>query len=69
MNTPSGTARVEEIYGGDVVVVPYVMPGFPLARAAARAFAENATDATCGIALMQHGLFTFGTPPASRTSR
>ncbi len=32
-NTPGGAERVREIYGDAVVVVPYVMPGFLLARA------------------------------------
>src|SRR6185295_13630920 len=60
MNTPSGAERIEELYGADCVVVPYVMPGFLLAREAARAWAEHATDATVGMVLMHHGLFTFG---------
>jgi rhamnose utilization protein RhaD (predicted bifunctional aldolase and dehydrogenase)/NAD(P)-dependent dehydrogenase (short-subunit alcohol dehydrogenase family) len=59
MNTPSGAARIGAIYGDDVVVVPYVMPGFPLAKAASRAFAQQAHDGTIGMVLLQHGLFTF----------
>ena len=27
-NTPNGLARVQEIYGDKVVIIPYVMPGF-----------------------------------------
>ena len=31
-NTPRGDERLREIYGGRVVYIPYVMPGFKLAR-------------------------------------
>src|SRR5438067_11873926 len=31
-NTDDGEARVREIYSDDVLIVPYVMPGFDLAR-------------------------------------
>src|SRR5919199_2071149 len=34
-NTSDGEARVREIYGDSVVVLPYIMPGFDLARVAA----------------------------------
>ncbi|HEY5043344.1 MAG TPA: bifunctional aldolase/short-chain dehydrogenase [Verrucomicrobiae bacterium] len=60
MNTPGGEARVREIYGDSVVVVPYVMPGFKLARLVAELFPKHATTKTVGIVLMNHGLFTFG---------
>ena len=36
-NAPDGETRIREIYGDAVVVIPYVMPGFDLARACARA--------------------------------
>jgi rhamnose utilization protein RhaD (predicted bifunctional aldolase and dehydrogenase)/NAD(P)-dependent dehydrogenase (short-subunit alcohol dehydrogenase family) len=32
-DTPDGEERVRKIYGGSVIVIPYVMPGFELARA------------------------------------
>ncbi|MET0234542.1 MAG: bifunctional aldolase/short-chain dehydrogenase [Kibdelosporangium sp.] len=51
---------VNEVYGGKVVVVPYVMPGFGLARTCAELFPEQFTDDTIGVVLMNHGLFTFG---------
>lgn len=59
-NQPEPEALVREVYGGDVVVVPYVMPGFDLARACARIFPEQATPETVGMVLLNHGLFTFG---------
>jgi len=59
-NTPGGEARVREIYGERVVVVPYVMPGFKLARLCAELFPAQAASHTQGMLLMSHGLFTFG---------
>lgn len=59
-NTPSGEARVRGLYGDELVVVPYVMPGFALARLAGQLFSEQAHAGTVGLALLHHGLFTFG---------
>ncbi|TAH37073.1 MAG: bifunctional aldolase/short-chain dehydrogenase [Planctomycetota bacterium] len=59
-NTDGGEGRVRAIYGQDVVVVPYVMPGFDLARECAQRFAREATGATQGLVLLQHGIFSFG---------
>ena len=59
-NTDAGEARIREIYGHDVVVVPYVMPGFELARVCARKFKAEAKPSTIGIVLLKHGLFSFG---------
>ncbi len=58
-NTADGRKRIEEIYGDDVVVVPYVMPGFDLAREVARLFTEQAGPQTIGMILMNHGVFSF----------
>ena len=51
---------VDEVYGDRVVVIPYVMPGFDLARRCAELFAEQAGPHTVGMVLLNHGLFTFG---------
>jgi len=59
-NAPSGAERVREIWGDTVVVVPYVMPGFDLARACAGRFPAEATARTVGMVLMHHGIFSFG---------
>ncbi len=59
-NTPGGLERVREIYGDTLVAVPYVMPGFKLARRAAELFPAEAGPQTRGMVLMQHGLFSFG---------
>ncbi len=59
-NTPRGGDVVAELWGGSAVVVPYVMPGFDLARVAAECWRDQATDATTSMILMNHGVFTFG---------
>ena len=59
-NTPGGEKRVREIYGDRVVVIPYVMPGFKLARRCAELYPRHAHAGTIGLVLMNHGLFTFG---------
>jgi len=59
-NTPDGEARIREIYGDDVVIVPYVMPGFDLAKACAAIFEREAKASTIGMVLMHHGIFSFG---------
>ncbi len=58
-NTPDGEAAVREIYGDDCVIIPYIMPGFDLARECAKRFAEEAGDNTIGMILMNHGVFSF----------
>jgi rhamnose utilization protein RhaD (predicted bifunctional aldolase and dehydrogenase)/NAD(P)-dependent dehydrogenase (short-subunit alcohol dehydrogenase family) len=59
-NTADGARRVQEIYGTDVVVIPYVMPGFALARLCAREFPLQAHAGTLGMVLLNHGIFSFG---------
>src|SRR6266581_4685214 len=59
-NTAEGEQRVREIYGDSVVVLPYVMPGFDLARLAARQFPKDSGPQTVGMVLLNHGFFSFG---------
>ncbi|HSS49752.1 MAG TPA: bifunctional aldolase/short-chain dehydrogenase, partial [Thermoanaerobaculia bacterium] len=59
-NTADGEARVREIYGSSVVVIPYVMPGFDLARLCAERFPAEAGPETTGMVLLNHGIFSFG---------
>jgi rhamnose utilization protein RhaD (predicted bifunctional aldolase and dehydrogenase)/NAD(P)-dependent dehydrogenase (short-subunit alcohol dehydrogenase family) len=59
-NTAQGLARIREIYGDNVVVIPYVMPGFDLARRCTEYFAAEARQNTIGMVLMNHGIFSFG---------
>jgi len=59
-NTANGLDRIREIYGDSVVVIPYIMPGFDLARLCADEFARQAGPKTVGMVLMNHGIFSFG---------
>jgi rhamnose utilization protein RhaD (predicted bifunctional aldolase and dehydrogenase)/NAD(P)-dependent dehydrogenase (short-subunit alcohol dehydrogenase family) len=59
-NTLEGDERVREIYGDRVVSIPYVMPGFRLARACAVQLPRKLTARTIGVALLNHGLVSFG---------
>ncbi|MDQ4132062.1 MAG: bifunctional aldolase/short-chain dehydrogenase, partial [Actinomycetota bacterium] len=59
-NSPVAKAALEETYGDDVIVIPYVMPGFKLARACAERVREGLGAGALGVVLMNHGMFTFG---------
>lgn len=59
-NTLDGEARVREVYGDLVVVIPYVMPGFDLARLCAERFPAEEGANTIGMVLLNHGIFSFG---------
>jgi rhamnose utilization protein RhaD (predicted bifunctional aldolase and dehydrogenase)/NAD(P)-dependent dehydrogenase (short-subunit alcohol dehydrogenase family) len=59
-NTQTGENRIREIYGDRVVIIPYVMPGFDLAKEVVRIFSEQSSDKTEGMILMNHGIFSFG---------
>ncbi len=56
-----GEARVKEIYGNRVIIVPYVMPGFILAKTIADLIAgrDLRKEGIQGMVLLKHGLFTF----------
>jgi rhamnose utilization protein RhaD (predicted bifunctional aldolase and dehydrogenase)/NAD(P)-dependent dehydrogenase (short-subunit alcohol dehydrogenase family) len=59
-NTPNGPEWVREVYGASVVIVPYVMPGFELAKVCAELFSRHAGPDTIGMVLLNHGIFSFG---------
>ncbi len=59
-DTAEGERRIREIYGDAVVILPYVMPGFDLARLCAREFPRLAGAGTIGMVLLNHGIFSFG---------
>jgi rhamnose utilization protein RhaD (predicted bifunctional aldolase and dehydrogenase)/NAD(P)-dependent dehydrogenase (short-subunit alcohol dehydrogenase family) len=58
VDQPDGEAICAEVYDGRASVVPYIMPGFALARAAADVFEQ--APAVEGLILHKHGIFTFG---------
>jgi rhamnose utilization protein RhaD (predicted bifunctional aldolase and dehydrogenase)/NAD(P)-dependent dehydrogenase (short-subunit alcohol dehydrogenase family) len=51
-------ALCKETFGGRLGFVPYIMPGFALAKKAAEVFEKN--PAVEGLILDKHGIFTFG---------
>lgn len=59
-NSTNGEKRIREIFTDEMIIVPYVMPGFKLVRAVSALFHEHATPKTIGLILMNHGIFTFG---------
>lgn len=59
-NTREGAARIREIYGDAVVLIPYVMPGFKLAKLCADLYPRHAGPKTIGMVLLNHGIFSFG---------
>ncbi|WP_372097898.1 bifunctional aldolase/short-chain dehydrogenase [Tistrella mobilis] len=54
---PDGEAIVRELYGDRVAYIPYIMPGFLLAKTAARIVRE--TPGVKGMVLLKHGIFSF----------
>jgi rhamnose utilization protein RhaD (predicted bifunctional aldolase and dehydrogenase)/NAD(P)-dependent dehydrogenase (short-subunit alcohol dehydrogenase family) len=54
-------ARVREVYGNRVLIVPYVMPGFVLAKAiyAMIKGRDLRKEGIEGMVLLKHGIFTF----------
>jgi rhamnose utilization protein RhaD (predicted bifunctional aldolase and dehydrogenase)/NAD(P)-dependent dehydrogenase (short-subunit alcohol dehydrogenase family) len=62
---PDSAPRVREVLGEGVVVLPYVMPGFDLARLVA----GTDLDGADAIVLSNHGLFTFADDPDDALAR
>ncbi len=55
---PDGAAVCREVYDGRLGVVPYLMPGFRLAKKAAAI--HDVDPSVEGLILLKHGIFTFG---------
>lgn len=55
---PNAAALCAEIYGQRMGIVPYIMPGFDLAKKAAEVY--EADPSVEGLVLIKHGIFTFG---------
>ncbi len=58
-NTPHGEQRLRELYGERMLVLPYIMSGFVLARQVYEATQAIDWSSIDGIILMHHGVFTF----------
>lgn len=59
MNTENGVERIQEVYGKSVLIIPYVMPGFALARKVYEVAKDIDWNNYEGMILMNHGVFTF----------
>ncbi len=59
-NTANGAERVAKLYGDRVLIVPYTMPGFILARTIFAMTRRVNWTPLQGIVLLNHGVFTFG---------
>jgi rhamnose utilization protein RhaD (predicted bifunctional aldolase and dehydrogenase) len=58
-NTPNGKALVQELYGPDMLIIDYVMPGFELAKHIYEITRGIDWNSLSGMILMHHGVFTF----------
>ena len=58
IDQPDAESLCAEVYGKRLGFVPYIMPGFALAKEAANVFDKN--PKVEGLILDKHGIFTFG---------
>lgn len=58
-NSVNGEQIIRQIYGDQVMVLPYVMPGFDLSRLCAQYLAKELNEKVIGIVLLNHGIFSF----------
>ncbi len=58
-NTNNGEAKIREIYGDKVLIIPYVMPGFILAVEVYKRIKDVDLSQIEAIILLNHGVFTF----------
>ena len=57
-NQPDAEELCQKIFGDTLAMVPYIMPGFALAKLAAEVYEKH--PQVKGLLLINHGLFTFG---------
>lgn len=58
-NNKNREAILSEIYGDDILILPYAMPGFVLAKQVYQATKDIDWSKLKGIILLNHGVFTF----------
>lgn len=58
-NTQGGEEKIKELYGYRMLVIPYIMPGFVLAKLIYDMTRDVDWSELEGMVLMNHGLFTF----------
>jgi len=64
-NTVKGEELIESLYGENYLIVPYVMPGFELAKVIDRMTRDIDWGKLEGMILHHHGIFTFSDDPQS----
>ncbi len=57
-NTRDARRILEDCFGDEVLLIPYIMPGFELAKRCADIF--DSSGSTSSMILLNHGLFTWG---------
>jgi rhamnose utilization protein RhaD (predicted bifunctional aldolase and dehydrogenase)/NAD(P)-dependent dehydrogenase (short-subunit alcohol dehydrogenase family) len=62
-NTPGGEEKIRKIYGDNILIVPYVMPGFILAKEIFKMTQDIDWNKLEGMILLNHGVFTFHQEP------
>ena len=58
-NSPNGKQNIIEVFGDKVIIIPYVMPGFDLAKEVKKHVMKADMKKVEGMILMNHGIFTF----------
>ena len=58
IDQPNDIEICKKIFGNKMGIVPYVIPGFDLAKLAYKIFKKN--EKVEGLILLNHGIFTFG---------
>ncbi len=58
-NTPNGLEYIKNLYGDKVLIIPYVMPGFVLAKKVYELSQGLDWQQLQGMILMNHGVFSF----------
>ena len=58
IDQPSDIKICKDTFGDKVGIVPYVIPGFELAKIAYKVYSQNTK--VIGLILLKHGIFTFG---------
>ncbi len=57
IDQPNPVQICKKVFGNELGIVPYIMPGFELAKKASEVFDEN--PKVKGLILLYHGIFTF----------
>ncbi len=58
-NTPNGKKLIEDLYGKNMLIIDYVMPGFILAKKIYEETKDINWNKLDGIILLNHGVFSF----------